>query len=368
MRNILIVLVVLLVAIVLTAEEKKPKIAVMEVEDTSGVVSAKVLNNATEILRGLLTSSGSFVVIDKSRQREKIQEIVKNEKKESWKECYDQSCRIQLGQSLAADSILRTSISCLGKECYFSSELVDLGKEANIGGGTASFEYNENDMKGLKVALESVVTQIVQLAKTLAVERTERLKQAAEAEQRRQENEAQLRELEKQQKAEQEKALEMELSARTQQQQPAVKQVATEPESAPVQTQPVEEKKVERIRPYLWYGVGTLIGGVALAAGGGAGFWFAAKEKQDLYNEKIRTENIDAAVESGVPRDKYLNDIRNLWDDGQTFGTLGYVCIGVGSAAVVAGIILALWSEEEGLVAGVAPVPGGFMLAAGFEF
>ena len=130
-------------AVVATAaEEKKPKIAVMEIEDSTGAIPSAVLGNATEMLRGLLTSSGSFVVIDKSRQREKIQEMVKDERKESWKECYDQSCRIQLGQSLAADSILRTTISCLGKECYFSSELVDLAKEANVGGGTAGFVYD----------------------------------------------------------------------------------------------------------------------------------------------------------------------------------------------------------------------------------
>jgi len=137
-RGILVFLGIFLMgALLMATEVRKPKIAVMEIEDTAQRFDAALIENATEILRSKLTATGRFVVIDKSRQHEKLKSLIKEEKRESYKECYDQKCQIPLGQALAADTILRSSISCINQNCVLSSELVDLAKEAAIRGGSA---------------------------------------------------------------------------------------------------------------------------------------------------------------------------------------------------------------------------------------
>lgn len=130
------------------------------------------------------------------------------------------------------------------------------------------------------------------------------------------------------------------------------------------------EKIEETSHPYLWYGVGTIIGGVALAVGGGAAFGIVAKDKRDEYDKKMLSANIDTAVAGGIPREQYIKDARKLWDDSQTFEALEYTFIAVGCAAVAGGIVLAVWPEKHEVIKELSflPMPGGFVVAAGFEF
>ncbi len=140
--------------------EDRSVLAVMAIEDSSATMEAGLLANAQEMLRGKLSATGYFVVIDRGRQEEKLNQLVRAQKKESYRECYDESCQIPLGQALAADSILRTTISCLGTSCMLSCELVELEKEAATIGGTADFD--NSSAAALKGALDSVVAQLVQ--------------------------------------------------------------------------------------------------------------------------------------------------------------------------------------------------------------
>lgn len=154
MRNTLIVLSVLALSFALFGEEKKYKVAVMEFDDQTKKLSKSVLEAAAEYLRGELVASNQFIVISKDRQKA----IVKEQKKESWKECYDQSCRIQLGQALSSDTILTGTISKFGNAYTLTLELVDLAKEATIKGAKAEFNGTEID---LKKAIESVANKII---------------------------------------------------------------------------------------------------------------------------------------------------------------------------------------------------------------
>ncbi len=143
MRYLTVLLTVVVLAFTLTAEEKKPKVAVMEMEDKSGKIAKTMLETATEILRGELVASNRFVVISKERQRK---ETVKEAKKESWKECYEKSCQIPLGQALSADSILSTTITFFGGAYTITAELVDLAKEATVAGAKAQFNGSEKEL------------------------------------------------------------------------------------------------------------------------------------------------------------------------------------------------------------------------------
>ncbi len=148
---------ILFVAAALSAEERKQKVAVMELEDKNGIFAAASLEAATEILRSSLNTAGRYIIIDKSRQAAEITKVVKELKKESWKECNDSNCRIQLGQALSADTMLRTSIAALGGTFSLTAELVDLAKEAVVKSEIINFEGSE---QGLRKALEELAVRL----------------------------------------------------------------------------------------------------------------------------------------------------------------------------------------------------------------
>lgn len=155
MRYLLFLLLLLAVASTMgDSGQRVTKLAVMEIEDLSGTLDKKILENAAEALRGELVASNKFVVISKDRQQK---QAVKEMKKESWKECYDQSCRIQLGQALTADTILTGKITLFGKAYTLMVELIDLAKEATIKGAKVDFDGTEN---GLADAVRNVAVEI----------------------------------------------------------------------------------------------------------------------------------------------------------------------------------------------------------------
>ncbi|HOW50883.1 MAG TPA: PEGA domain-containing protein [bacterium] len=154
MRNALIILSVLALSLALVAQDRQTKLAVMEIEDKSGKLSTELLENAAEALRTEIGATNKFILISKDRQRK---EMIKGQKKESWKECYDQSCRIELGQALTADRILTGIITYFGKQYTLTAELIDLAKEATIKTAKAEFDGSE---EGLAEAIKSIAAQI----------------------------------------------------------------------------------------------------------------------------------------------------------------------------------------------------------------
>lgn len=163
MRKIVILLLIVSMWSVLFAA--KPKVAVMDIFDKSNKMSNELIENATEMMRGKLSATGKFMVIDRSSQQEKMKAIIGKEKKESYNQNYDKESQIPLGRALAADSILRSTISCLGNDCMLSAELVDIAREVSTNGGTSKFTYNKNDLSSLLSAIEDVIEQIAQLGR-----------------------------------------------------------------------------------------------------------------------------------------------------------------------------------------------------------
>ncbi len=143
----------------------KPKIAVMDIHDRSNKMSKDLLENATEMIRGKLSATGQFMVIDRSSQQEKMKQMIGKEKKESYNQNYDKESQIPLGRALAADSILRSTISCLGNDCMLSAEIVDIAREVSTKGGTSKFIFDKSDLSSLIAAIEDVVEQMADMSK-----------------------------------------------------------------------------------------------------------------------------------------------------------------------------------------------------------
>ncbi len=140
----------------------RPKVAVMSIEDRSEKIDQKLLDDLTEYLRARLTATGSYMVIDQTRQAEHLKKLVKLKKKESYQACYDRECQIPLGQALAADSILRASIARIGGVYTLSLELVDLAREATVGGAVAECEADPEEGRARRLlgALREAVEQL----------------------------------------------------------------------------------------------------------------------------------------------------------------------------------------------------------------
>jgi hypothetical protein len=81
------------------AADGRSIVAVMEIEDGSGKLIGKDLRTATEFLRGRLTATGKFIVIDQSRQAAALKKIVLKSKQESYQECRPRNARFPWARS-----------------------------------------------------------------------------------------------------------------------------------------------------------------------------------------------------------------------------------------------------------------------------
>lgn len=185
MKKICIVLVLFCTFFNLLAydDDDKLKLAVMEFEDRSGKISKQTLSEATEYVRNSIISSNTYIVIAKERQE---REMIKAMKKESYKACNDKNCQIPLGQALAADTIMRTTITYFGGVYTISSELIDLAKEASVIGAKKNYNGSEESMRE---ALDSIVEKIISTYQGI-LEKDKRIREEEmkrEAEERRRE-------------------------------------------------------------------------------------------------------------------------------------------------------------------------------------
>jgi hypothetical protein len=111
-------------------------VAVMDLETTG----AAELNDAMQ--RGFTDQIRVFLgvrrikVVDRGAQENALKEIVSTEKKNSYRECVDESCQIPLGKALAASHILRSSLGRFGSLCTLNGELIDLRTEVTVAAAT----------------------------------------------------------------------------------------------------------------------------------------------------------------------------------------------------------------------------------------
>ena len=402
-RTTVFILAALIALPLFAAEPKKFKIAVMDVEDLSGTLDPNLLKSATEYLRSKLVATGLYVVIDKTRQQEKLKGIIKDSKKESYQECFDKNCQIPLGQALAADNILRSSITFFGGMYSIATELVDLAKEATVAGLVADFDGSP---KGMRDAINKIIDDMLAQSKapatviktaepeTLAVEfetappgatlsvdgkeacrkipcfvdvtkGTHSFELKAAGHQTRKESVA----------ITESRLIKWDLVANA----PVVKPapIVVQPKPQPVIVQPKPQPKIEPQpvakaepavaqgssgqapvevkqevpkptepepevnRPYLWWGVGTL--GVAAAVFGVAWYFSAEvganKDKRDDLMRDYYSYPI-------AQRPEVYQKALDYEDKAKFNDTMRIVMFSVSGAAAVAGTVLAIWQSD----------------------
>jgi len=133
--------------------QDRPIVAVFQIEDRSGKLDAKTLDQLTDYLGSLMARKG-YQVVPRSQLRERLLEA----KKGSYKACYDESCQIEVGKELAAQKSLASQVLKLGSQCMVTVNLFDLKRSASDGAGTASGRCEVDEVVGsLKKAVDDLL-------------------------------------------------------------------------------------------------------------------------------------------------------------------------------------------------------------------
>lgn len=132
---------------------EKPIVAVFTIQDKTGKLSETTCQLLTEYLAVKIAEGGLFQVVPSRQIKDRLTEL----KKESYKECYDEKCQIEIGKELAASKSLSTQIVELGGQCAVMGTLYDLKRAASEASASQQTPCVQDD---LVKALEKLATAL----------------------------------------------------------------------------------------------------------------------------------------------------------------------------------------------------------------
>lgn len=101
-----------------------PVVAVFELRDGQGRLSAEERSQITRYFRVKLTERASFPVVPEAE----LKRAIADQQAESYKECYDEACQIEIGREVAAQKSLALELVSVGARCILTATLFDLAK------------------------------------------------------------------------------------------------------------------------------------------------------------------------------------------------------------------------------------------------
>jgi hypothetical protein len=131
----------LLAFVGLSQAQDRPIVAVFDLEVKGTALDVGTIDRLTDYLGSLMARQG-YQVVPRSQLRERLV----GARTASYKDCFDQSCQIEIGKELAAQKTLACQVLKLGKSCKVTVNLFDLKKSASEGAGTASGECGEDEV------------------------------------------------------------------------------------------------------------------------------------------------------------------------------------------------------------------------------
>jgi hypothetical protein len=132
--------------------QDRPILAVFDIEDRGANLETEALANLSEYLSIKLVECGYQVI-----PNAQIKELLVAEKKNSYRECYDQTCQVALGRELAAQKMLSSRLLKIGTGCKLTSALYDLSRSAAEQAASASSECGE---EALIAPIEEIAAQL----------------------------------------------------------------------------------------------------------------------------------------------------------------------------------------------------------------
>ncbi len=134
-----------------------PVVAVFEIESHDSGLKRQEIVALTDYLATRLGEGGRFLIVPRSEIKKRLVQ----QKKETYKSCYDQSCQVEIGRELAAKLTVSASISRIGSKCVVSAGMYDLQKAATIQTASAQAPCNADD---LLEAIKKIGTKLAGLS------------------------------------------------------------------------------------------------------------------------------------------------------------------------------------------------------------
>ena len=135
------------------AAEQRPVVAVFDVQAKAFKLVQAARSLLTEVLAQEISLGGHFQVMPPGD----VERILRLEKVESYKECYDEKCQIDLGRELPASKLLTTVILKLGKKCRVTASLYDLKRQTT---DDTAKSVGACRQQGLIASLEKVAAEL----------------------------------------------------------------------------------------------------------------------------------------------------------------------------------------------------------------
>lgn len=145
--------VLVVLSVVAAAAETRPVVAVWDLEGRHVKLSKEELSRLTDRLANLVVESGRYQITP----RAEVQRLLAEQKRASYRVCYDEACQIELGKELAAQKSLSGSVERWGTECVVSLRLYDLARATGEAAGSARGGCRAEQVLGL---LETAFRQL----------------------------------------------------------------------------------------------------------------------------------------------------------------------------------------------------------------
>jgi hypothetical protein len=138
-------------------EARREVLAVFDIQDVSDRIEKKELLQLTAFLATAMATTGKFTVVP----REQLRERLMDEKKVSYRKCFDSVCQIELGKAVAAEKTLATQLLQVGEECAVVANLYDLHSETSSAAAMVQTGCEEKKLLGaMKQVAEQIAAQV----------------------------------------------------------------------------------------------------------------------------------------------------------------------------------------------------------------
>jgi hypothetical protein len=138
----------------------KSIVAVFDIQFAKGVSTSESKEALTDYLAVRVAATGAFRVIPRSQIKQRLTRL----KVESYKDCYDQSCQIELGRELAANKSLATRVMVMGGQCVLALTLFDLKKATTELAHTAEFPAEPDGRCADSAMMTAIINSVDRLA------------------------------------------------------------------------------------------------------------------------------------------------------------------------------------------------------------
>jgi TPR repeat protein len=121
---------------------RQPIIAIFTIKAEGTRIKSSILDRLTAYLANQVTAKGAYQVVPRDQLLTKLRE----QKRISYKKCYEQSCQIQIGRELAASKSMATKIMRIGRRCIMTASIYNLKTSTQERAAAAKGKCDEDGM------------------------------------------------------------------------------------------------------------------------------------------------------------------------------------------------------------------------------